>query len=288
VNDCDDRRPTTGDAFHTSPLCVVRRLTVRLGTQSVLLSVEFLEATEPLQKEADRNPEHVRTAVRHAKTAGAAAWTFHARQVFSLTTTCLRARIQADTVERAAGLTCAATGVTCMGTRTAGTVVTLAAAREPDKVFTGWGNACTGTTPCTVTADAARLVVATFSPTPHLHTAYYHLDAYGSVRAVTDEAGAVLRRHDYFPFRSPAPIRGGSPAMTATRRPASTTSKRAPTVAAPDASPLWIRLWTRKRRSSIRNDGIDMPTRATTRRDTLIPTAQIRWSSWPWGVMDGL
>ena len=29
---------------------------------------------------------------------------------------------------------------------------------------------------------------------------YYHLDALGSVRAVTDATGAVVRRHDYFPF----------------------------------------------------------------------------------------
>jgi RHS repeat-associated protein len=29
---------------------------------------------------------------------------------------------------------------------------------------------------------------------------YYHLDALGSVRIVTDEVGEVVRRHDYFPF----------------------------------------------------------------------------------------
>jgi RHS repeat-associated protein len=29
---------------------------------------------------------------------------------------------------------------------------------------------------------------------------YYHLDALGSVRVVTDEFGAVVRRHDFFPF----------------------------------------------------------------------------------------
>jgi RHS repeat-associated protein len=29
---------------------------------------------------------------------------------------------------------------------------------------------------------------------------YYHLDALGSVRAVTDATGTVVRRHDYFPF----------------------------------------------------------------------------------------
>ena len=29
---------------------------------------------------------------------------------------------------------------------------------------------------------------------------YYHLDALGSVRAITDQTGAVLERHDYLPF----------------------------------------------------------------------------------------
>ena len=29
---------------------------------------------------------------------------------------------------------------------------------------------------------------------------YYHLDAIGNVRAVTDQAGAVIERHDYLPF----------------------------------------------------------------------------------------
>lgn len=29
---------------------------------------------------------------------------------------------------------------------------------------------------------------------------YYHLDAVGSVRAVTNQSGQVVRRHDYFPF----------------------------------------------------------------------------------------
>jgi RHS repeat-associated protein len=41
---------------------------------------------------------------------------------------------------------------------------------------------------------------------------YFHLDALGSVRAVTDEAGVVLRRHDYFPFgEGDAPPAGDNP-----------------------------------------------------------------------------
>jgi uncharacterized protein RhaS with RHS repeats len=29
---------------------------------------------------------------------------------------------------------------------------------------------------------------------------YYHLDSAGTVRAVTDQAGALVRRHEYLPF----------------------------------------------------------------------------------------
>jgi RHS repeat-associated protein len=36
--------------------------------------------------------------------------------------------------------------------------------------------------------------------TPAVVVEYYHLDALGSVRAVTNESGQVLRRHDYHPF----------------------------------------------------------------------------------------
>jgi len=35
---------------------------------------------------------------------------------------------------------------------------------------------------------------------PHGTVRYYHTDALGSVRAVTDAAGQVVARHDYFPF----------------------------------------------------------------------------------------
>jgi len=34
---------------------------------------------------------------------------------------------------------------------------------------------------------------------------YYHTDAIGSVRMVTDEAGQVVGRYDYWPFGAPAP-----------------------------------------------------------------------------------
>jgi RHS repeat-associated protein len=35
---------------------------------------------------------------------------------------------------------------------------------------------------------------------PPVEVEYYHLDAVGSVRAVTDQSGNVIRRHNYFPF----------------------------------------------------------------------------------------
>jgi RHS repeat-associated protein len=39
------------------------------------------------------------------------------------------------------------------------------------------------------------------TPPPGAETiSYYHLDAVGSVRAVSDQAGAVVERHDYLPF----------------------------------------------------------------------------------------
>jgi RHS repeat-associated protein len=48
---------------------------------------------------------------------------------------------------------------------------------------------------------AGSAPVAPPCPTcPPVTVAYYHTDALGSVRAVTDATGAVVRRHDYYPF----------------------------------------------------------------------------------------
>lgn len=49
---------------------------------------------------------------------------------------------------------------------------------------------------------AAILVVAGVCPPDGCNevTEYYHVDAAGSVRAVTDETGAVILRRDYYPF----------------------------------------------------------------------------------------
>ena len=47
----------------------------------------------------------------------------------------------------------------------------------------------------------ARYVTASFSKLPDtIDTRYYHTDPIGSVRAITDETGAVVIRHDYRPF----------------------------------------------------------------------------------------
>jgi RHS repeat-associated protein len=50
------------------------------------------------------------------------------------------------------------------------------------------------------------LGLALVSPVQAQTVEYYHLDALGSVRAVTDASGAVLRRHDYKPFGEEVPI----------------------------------------------------------------------------------
>jgi RHS repeat-associated protein len=52
-----------------------------------------------------------------------------------------------------------------------------------------------------VQLNGDRFVSATFTKTPnHIATTYYHTDVIGSVRAITDETGAVVSRHDYLPF----------------------------------------------------------------------------------------
>jgi RHS repeat-associated protein len=50
------------------------------------------------------------------------------------------------------------------------------------------------------------LGLALVSPAQAQTVEYNHLDALGSVRAVTDASGAVLRRHDYKPFGEEVPI----------------------------------------------------------------------------------
>jgi pimeloyl-ACP methyl ester carboxylesterase len=55
-------------------------------------------------------------------------------------------------------------GATCSANFNSGTTVTLTATPSSESVFTGWGGACSGTQPCSVTMNAAQTVVATFIP----------------------------------------------------------------------------------------------------------------------------
>ncbi len=55
-------------------------------------------------------------------------------------------------------------GATCTGSFVDGTMVTLTAEPDASSVFTGWGGACSGTSPvCEVTITAATAVTATFT-----------------------------------------------------------------------------------------------------------------------------
>jgi hypothetical protein len=59
-----------------------------------------------------------------------------------------------------AGITC---GSTCSASYPSGTSVTLTATPATGATFTGWGGACTGTGPCTLTMSQVRDVTATFT-----------------------------------------------------------------------------------------------------------------------------
>ena len=82
-----------------------------------------------------------------------------------------------------------------------GTIVTLTAVPDAGSTFAGWVGACSGTAPCPILLNGARHVTAMFAKIPgSIETRYYHTDVIGSVRAITDETGAVVIRHDYAPF----------------------------------------------------------------------------------------
>jgi len=96
--------------------------------------------------------------------------------------------------------TCTGAAQTCVGTFALGTVVTLTATAATGHEFTGWGGPCKGTAPCTVMMADARYVAAHFRLIPAVGTSFYHLDTLGSVRAVTNAVGDVIRRDDYHAF----------------------------------------------------------------------------------------
>jgi RHS repeat-associated protein len=63
-----------------------------------------------------------------------------------------------------------------------------------------------------VTLDQARFVAALFTKTADTPTtSYYHVDAQGSVRAVSDDSGAIVIRHDYYTFGEDAQPLTGDP-----------------------------------------------------------------------------
>jgi hypothetical protein len=59
------------------------------------------------------------------------------------------------------------------------------------------------------------LVVPRVATAQNEQVFYYHLDAVGSVRAITDEANQIVERHDYLPFGEAPP---GEPAGQDARR----------------------------------------------------------------------
>jgi Divergent InlB B-repeat domain len=76
---------------------------------------------------------------------------------------------------------------TCQRTFPSGTTVTLTATPAAGSIFSSWSGACTGSGPCTITMDQARLVTATFVPVYSLN-----LTVNGSGSVLLDSsAGAI-------------------------------------------------------------------------------------------------
>lgn len=74
--------------------------------------------------------------------------------------TVMRAGVGSGTVSSTpAGISC---GVTCAGSYTYGTTVTLTASADATSTFTGWGGACTGTAACVVAMNGPVTATATF------------------------------------------------------------------------------------------------------------------------------
>ena len=90
---------------------------------------------------------------------------------------------------------------------------------------------------------------------------YDHVDALGSVRAITDQSGAVVRTHHYHPFGEGVGVESGTDPMRFTGKPRDAGTgldyfgARYTRSASAD-SRAWTPSWIRKARLSIRNDGI--------------------------------
>jgi RHS repeat-associated protein len=110
-----------------------------------------------------------------------------------------------------AGINCSGSNTSCTASFTGGAALTLTATPSSGHAFLGWAGICSGTGTCQFNALNGALAIAQFqSPTGPAVT-YYHLDAIGSVRALTDGSGNVLIRHDYLPFGEDTQAMTGDP-----------------------------------------------------------------------------
>ena len=118
----------------------------------------------------------------------------------------------------ASGLSCpggaSTQAVPCSATYALNTQVTLTAVPDAGSNFSGWfGGGCSGTGTCQVTLNNAKVVMALFGKSASGFTvSYYHADRIGSVRAMTDAAGALVGpRHDYGAFGEDTQPLSGNP-----------------------------------------------------------------------------
>jgi RHS repeat-associated protein len=116
----------------------------------------------------------------------------------------------------ASGLACpggaGTQGLPCGAAYPFNTTVTLTAVPDAGSAFGGWSGACSGSGACQVALDQARFVAALFTKTADTPTtSYYHVDAQGSVRAISDDSGAIVIRHDYYTFGEDAQPLTGDP-----------------------------------------------------------------------------
>jgi hypothetical protein len=115
------------------------------------------------------------------------------------------------------GLSCPGGSTTqampCGASYALGTVAWITAVPDPGSTFAGWGGGCLGPqVTCGVTLNGDRYTFAYFTKTPGtVATTYYHPDAIGSVRALSDQTGATVIRHDYRPFGEDTQPLAGDP-----------------------------------------------------------------------------